>query len=238
MQDHHPRRQNTTAPSTLYRLPALSLRASHNQRLTPDERSRKRNQEPQEVFRETSKEMRLISVHHHKAPVPLQVVQHQKRLSQSRGGGNLIGELWTWGGKMDDGLRVRFVPARVAELYTAANAMEPKFRCVYEGRQEQRKHRQRARCVSRGAMEGEPKSTVGASESDKRRDAESLPRSGRDGTAGSWGDGRVSTLDEKQPTSKRLQRKLALTPGLSRHKQQVVSALAFVAAILRSPGQA
>jgi hypothetical protein len=73
--------------------------------------------------------MRLVPVHHHKAQVPLEVVQHQKRLSRS--GENLIGELATWDGQMDDGLLVRFVPARVASLYTATNAMEPKFRSAF-----------------------------------------------------------------------------------------------------------
>jgi hypothetical protein len=76
--------------------------------------------------------MRLVPVHHQKARVPLQVVQHQKRLSKS--GENLIGELATWDGQMDDRLLVRFVPARVASLYTATNAMEPKFRSAFAER--------------------------------------------------------------------------------------------------------
>ena len=119
--------RHTSAPSTLYRIPIAKPRASQIHLLTPSERTRRRNQEPQEVFRESSKEMRLVPVHHHKARVPLQVLQHQKRL---KSGENVIGELATWDGQIDDRLLVRYVPARVASLYTATNAMEPKFRSV------------------------------------------------------------------------------------------------------------
>ena len=72
-----------------------------------------------------------MPVHHHKARVPLQVLQHQKRL---KSGENVIGELATWDGQIDDRLLVRYVPARVASLYTATNAMEPKFRSVFAER--------------------------------------------------------------------------------------------------------
>jgi hypothetical protein len=248
-------------------------RASQIHLFTPSERTRRRNQEPQEVFRESSKEMRLVPVHHHKAQVPLEVVQHQKRLSRS--GENLIGELATWDGQMDDGLLVRFVPARVASLYTATNAMEPKFRSAFlkryaliivksqssivalyskhtrtltfkefEGRQEQRKRALRPAfaCPVREDEDGSKTTSVNDGSTttsvnhaaslwlprDCLQDVHSLPCSAGRGGGGDRKKDRTAQdheqQEQQQQERKRLQRKLALTPGLTRHKQQVARA--------------
>jgi hypothetical protein len=96
-------------PASVLRLPLMQRSDTTGQRLTFNTRVRFRNDEPRvaplhprEVFRETSKEMRVVSIHNEKARVPLHLLRHQKQTSHSS---SLTGELTSWGGAMDDRLR-------------------------------------------------------------------------------------------------------------------------------------
>ena len=120
-QERHGRRPRSTSPNALYRLPAISLKPKSPPLLTAQERTRTRNEDPAEVFSESSKRFHRVHIHDRAARTPTHLAKHQQRISKS--GGGLSGPLTTWDGLMDDNLSVRFVPARIANMYTARNAM-------------------------------------------------------------------------------------------------------------------
>ena len=91
------------------------------ERLTDTQRARLRNGDPEEVFRESSRQMRLVPLHSDKASMPRHLLEHRRHVVVS--GSSLTGDLTTWSGVSDESLSKRFVPARVARLYTAGNAM-------------------------------------------------------------------------------------------------------------------
>jgi len=113
----------------LFKLPAIAPRSPP---LTADERVHTRNEEPTEVFTSSNRRLFRVSVHSQRAKTPLHLTQHEKRVSNP--GGSLAGPLTTWDGLMDDALTVRFVPKKVAKMYTATNAMTPKFLAGFAAR--------------------------------------------------------------------------------------------------------
>ena len=136
------RRSPGSPPETLYRLPPMPKTAT--ERLTDTQRVRLRNGDPEEVFRESSRQMRLVPLHSDKASMPRHLLEHRRHVVVS--GSSLTGDLTTWSGVSDESLSVRFVPARVARLYTAGNAMRQCHQRIVD-----RRRRSVSPCVTKGA---------------------------------------------------------------------------------------
>lgn len=141
------RRSPGSPPETLYRLPPMPKTAT--ERLTDTQRARLRNGDPEEVFRESSRQMRLVPLHSDKASMPRHLLEHRRHVVVS--GSSLTGDLTTWSGVSDESLSVRFVPARVAHLYTAGNAMRQCHQRIVDRRRRSGSPGRRTAGVSKGS---------------------------------------------------------------------------------------